>query len=225
MSRARRPPGVQIEQSHWQRDECVVGFDEVGKGSWAGPLVVGAAVIPLSGRVNGIRDSKQLTFRQREDLFGRLADWCTAWSVGAASAMECDQLGMSAAQRLAAERALAALDAHPAAAIVDGKWNFLDGIAGAPPRVHMRVKGESVSRSIATASILAKVTRDRMMIESAASFPYYNFESNKGYPCPLHRIGLDGYGPSAIHRRSWAFMDRLVWTRRPRQPTQMSLLG
>jgi ribonuclease HII len=183
-----------------------VGIDEVGRGSWAGPLTVGAVVVPHDRRVYRIRDSKQLSAARREAMFDRICDWATAWGVGHASAAECDELGMSEAQRLAARRALDALGVEPDAALVDGKWNFVGR-----PHTTMLVKGDARSLSIAAASILAKVTRDRIMRAEAESFPAYAFDQNKGYPCPRHKLALKGYGPSSIHRRSWVFMERLAW--------------
>lgn len=199
------------------RDEgfsCVVGVDEVGKGAWAGPLAVGMAVLPLDGDLAGVRDSKSISEKAREKMFDTVASWCTSWSVGYASAAECDELGMAAAQRLATERALHSLDVRPDAAVVDGSWDFVTPLV---PRVEMRVKGDASVLSIAAASILAKVTRDRLMRELAEHHPQYSLDTNKGYPCHWHRTALQGYGPSSIHRRSWAFMDNFVpWTGTPR---------
>jgi ribonuclease HII len=197
----------------------IVGMDEVGRGSWAGPLTVGAAVVPLDRRVYKIRDSKLLTEQEREALFDRIADWCQAWSVGHASPEECDELGMSDAQRLAARRAIERLDLEPDHVLVDGKWDFVGGAT----RI---VRGDRTSLSIAAASILAKVTRDRMMRGLAEHHPGYNFEANKGYPCPIHKAALQAWGPSAIHRRAWVFMDHLVWNglERYRRPEDQLVL-
>jgi ribonuclease HII len=202
-----RPPSLAEERRHWEAGRnLVVGVDEVGRGSWAGPLTVGAVIVPQDRRVNRIRDSKQLTPAQREAIFDRICDWVTAWGVGHASPAECDELGMSEAQRLAARRAIEALGVEPDAALVDGKWNFV-GL----PRTTMMVKGDARSVSIAAASIVAKVTRDRMMRAEAESFPPFAFDQNKGYPCPRHKLALKGYGPTSIHRRSWVFMEGLAW--------------
>lgn len=184
----------------------VVGVDEVGRGSWAGPLSVGAAVLPADKRVYKVRDSKQLTEHEREALFNRIATWCVAWSVGHASHTECDELGMSAAQRLAARRAIEGLGMVPDRVLLDGNWDFVGG--GNTRRI---VKGDATCLSISAASILAKVTRDRIMRAEAANFPGYDFDFNKGYPCPRHKLALRGMGPTSIHRRSWAFMDDLPW--------------
>lgn len=184
----------------------MVGVDEVGRGSWAGPLTVAAAIIPRDRRVYKIRDSKLLTEPEREALFERVVDWVDVAAVGHASNAECDELGMADAQRLAADRAIERLGVSPDAILVDGNWDFVGR-----PGVRLLVKGDRSSLSIATASIVAKVTRDRIMRRLAPQYPGYNFESNKGYPCPIHRAAIAGWGPSAIHRRSWVFMDAIPW--------------
>jgi ribonuclease HII len=201
-----------MERALWdEAHDVVVGIDEVGRGSWAGPLTLGAAVVPKDRFMHGIRDSKMLTESEREALFDRLAAWCVAWSVGHASQVECDELGMSEAQRLAARRAIAGLGVTPDRVLLDGNWDFVGG--GIARTI---VRGDSSSVSIAAASILAKVTRDRLMRAEAEHFPGFDFEFNKGYPCPRHRVALQGYGPTSIHRRSWVFMDGLIWTGVPR---------
>jgi len=218
-----KSPGLAVERELWVGGhEFVVGVDEVGRGSWAGPLTVGAVVVPKDRRLYKLRDSKQLTETEREALFDRIADWCETWSIGHASAAECDRLGMSAAQKVAAQRALDGLGLVPDAVILDGKWDFVGH-----PVTRKLIRGDSKCLSIAAASILAKVTRDRIMRSQADMFPGYDFEFNKGYPCPRHKIALQGYGPSSIHRRSWVFMDSLVWTGSKRLPPggQTSLFG
>lgn len=201
----------------WARGhEFVVGIDEVGRGAWAGPLMVGAAVLPRDTRVNGIRDSKLLAEHRREFLFDRIADWCVSWSVGAASQQECDRLGMSAAQKLAARRAIDGLGVVPDVAVTDGTWDF---VSPAVRNVELAVKADLRCLSVAAASILAKVVRDRQMRESAEHYPHWSFDTNKGYPCPVHKAALLGYGPSAIHRRSWVFMENYnPWTAIRRTP-------
>jgi ribonuclease HII len=217
----RKAPGLLVERGLRERGlEVVVGMDEVGRGAWAGPLTVGAAIVPLDRRVYKIRDSKLLTEDEREALFDRIAGWCDAWSVGHASHEECDELGMSDAQRLAAQRALSGLGTVPDHVLLDGKWDF---VGGATTRI---VRGDRTSLSIAAASILAKVSRDRLMRDIADQHPGYNFEANKGYPCPVHKSALQAWGPSAIHRRSWVFMDHLMWNgleRHHRTEAQMAL--
>lgn len=204
---AGRPPSRQLE-NRLREDghEVIVGVDEVGRGAWAGPLSVGAAVLPVGRRVYGVRDSKVLREVDRERLYERIARWCLAWGVGSASHEECDTLGMAAAQRLAARRALESLGIGFDHVVVDGNWDFVG--TGSVTRM---VKGDSTCLSVAAASILAKVTRDRWMRRQAESFPAYEFDSNKGYPCPRHKMALHAYGPTSIHRRSWVFMESLAW--------------
>ena len=189
----------------------IVGVDEVGKGAWAGPLAIGVAIVPDESDTPSnverlIRDSKSITEKKREAMFDELAAWCVDWSIGFAAAGECDEWGMSRAQRVATERALAGLSTDVDAAVVDGPWDFVSPHVS---QVTTVVKGDTKCLSVAAASILAKVTRDRLMRELATDFPMYRFESNKGYPCAWHRAGLFALGPSTIHRRSWAFMDAL----------------
>ena len=209
-----KPPGLAEERDLWgSGHQVVVGVDEVGRGAWAGPLTIGAVVVPKDRRLYKLRDSKQLTEHEREAMFERIASWCDAWAVGHASHNECDRLGMSAAQKLAARRAIDGLGLGVDAVIIDGNWDFVGH-----PVTRKLVKGDAKCLSIAAASILAKVTRDRIMRAQAEEFPGFEFESNKGYPCPKHRTALQGYGPTAIHRRSWVFMDSLPWTGVPRLP-------
>lgn len=213
----KRAPTRELERGLWERGfETVVGIDEVGRGAWAGPLMVGAAVLPRDRRVNGVRDSKLLTEAERERIFDRIAAWCDAWAVGAASQEECDRLGMSRAQKLAASRAVGALSVVPDAAVTDGTWDF---VSPAVPHVELAVKADQRCLSVAAASILAKVVRDREMRRSATDYPAWSFDTNKGYPCPTHKSALVGYGPSAIHRRTWVFMDHYnPWTAVRRTP-------
>ena len=216
----RTVPSLARERALWaEGHEVVVGIDEVGRGSWAGPISVGAAVLPPDRRVYKVRDSKMLTEAERERLFPRLAAWCTAWAVGHASQQECDDLGMSAAQKLAARRAVEGLGVAPDAVLVDGLWNFVG--TGNVTRI---VKGDASCLSIATASILAKVTRDRIMRDEAEHFPAYDFDLNKGYPCPRHKAALQYWGPTSIHRRTWVFMDHLVWDGVDRPPPRQPAL-
>lgn len=218
-----KAPTRRIEQELWAAGhDTIVGIDEVGRGAWAGPLMVGAAILPRDKRVLGVRDSKLLTEADRERLFERIAAWCVTWSVGSVSQQECDELGMTAAQRLACRRAIDGLAVEPEVAVTDGKWDF---VSPTVRRVEMRVKADRHCLSVAAASILAKVVRDREMRQHADSYPHWAFESNKGYPCPVHKAALQGFGPSAIHRRTWIFMDHYVpWSgcpriHRPEQPT------
>ncbi len=218
----RKAPGLALERELWAGGhDIVVGIDEVGKGAWAGPLTLVAAVVPADRRVYKVRDSKLLTEMEREAMHDRLSEWCRAWAVGHASPEECDDLGMSEAQRLAARRALETLGLEPSRVLVDGNWDFVGrGIT------RTIVKGDRTSLSIATASVLAKVTRDRIMRSSAPRYPGYAFESNKGYPCPTHRAHLQVAGPTDFHRHTWACMDELpfVGLERRRRPDPQGTL-
>ncbi len=216
-------------------------MDEVGRGAWAGPLSVGVVVLCESPRriPRGLRDSKQLTEDTREAIFEKVAGWCAGWAVGHAGPEECDRVGMTAALRLATRRALAQLapELVPDAVVLDGTFDFVspplvpqlfdadggvepaacaDPPDGAPsaswaPPVHTVIGGDARCASVAAASVLAKVTRDRIMRATADSYPAFDFERNKGYPSPAHQRALCGYGLSAVHRRSWAFVDYLPW--------------
>lgn len=205
-------PSLAFERELWEAGrDVVVGLDEVGRGAWAGPLTVGAVVVPQDRRVYKVRDSKALSEREREAMFDRIATWSRAWAIGHALPAECDALGMADAQRLAARRALDGLGLEPDAVLVDGPWAFVEGVEVRPV-----VKGDARCLSIAAASILAKVTRDRQMRADARSYPQWGFDTNKGYPDARHQAALQWFGPSAIHRRSWIFMESLPWSGLPR---------
>jgi ribonuclease HII len=196
--------------------QSVAGLDEVGRGAWAGPLTVGVAIVrprvQLRSMPAWLRDSKMLSEGRREEIFESVGAWCASWAIGHATPAECDEWGMTEALRVAARRALEGLDQTPDAVLVDGPFDLLrhpeDPFAGA---VRPVVDGDAKCASVAAASVLAKVVRDRMMRDEANHFPAYGFERNKGYPSPIHQTALRGYGPSAIHRRSWAFVRDLPW--------------
>ena len=222
-----RAPGLRAERSLWSGGaEVVAGVDEVGRGSWAGPLTVAAVVADPDSRIYKVRDSKMLNASEREVLHDRINGWARAVSVGHASVAECAELGMADAQRLAARRAIDGLGLEVDHVLVDGSWNFLAPRPGDAdgadtdrddgPAVTTIVRGDASSLSIAAASVVAKVTRDRLMIGAAEHYPAYWFASNKGYPCPRHIAALAAWGPSAIHRRRWVFMDDLRWSGVPR---------
>jgi ribonuclease HII len=203
-------PTLRAERKCWESGARVVcGIDEVGRGAWAGPVTV-AAVVPPPEHKRGIRDSKALTREERDKASAAVRSWALAIGVGHASHEECDALGMTIALRTAAHRALAQLAAQgyePDHVILDGKHDYL----GIGSKVTTIVKADVSVLSVAAASCVAKVTRDRMMIEESVHYPPYDFESNVGYPAPAHKVALRGYGPTAIHRRSWIFMEGLCW--------------
>ena len=203
------PPNLKHEECLWGEGiRYVAGIDEVGKGAWAGPLTIVAVIVPQAKRIYKVRDSKLLKEPERESLFPKISEWCVTWAVGHASNDECDELGMSESQRLAARRAIDGLSLTPDHYLIDGKWDFI-GHAVGPTKVTKIIKGDTKCLSIASASILAKVVRDRIMRDYDKEYPNYKFASNKGYPSPQHIEALHQWGPSKIHRKSWAFMDQL----------------
>jgi ribonuclease HII len=222
-TRAKRkvaPPKLRVEQGCFEGGaQLVCGMDEVGRGAWAGPVSVGAVVIgPDPKRIQRVRDSKELTLLQREALYPKVVGWALASAVGHASPAECDEFGMTAALRLAAERALAGLAADgcvPDKIILDGNHDYL----ARPGQVQTVIDGDALCLSVAAASIVAKVTRDRMMAAEAECYPGYDFDSNRGYRSYRHRCALLGYGPTAIHRRSWVCMENLPWNKNLRELT------
>ncbi|MFI5046722.1 MAG: ribonuclease HII [Acidimicrobiia bacterium] len=221
MSSKRAPyPTLRLERKLWDAgDRVVCGIDEVGRGAWAGPVTVGA-VVSAPEHLRHVRDSKQLTRVERTRAASAVRGWAVAVGVGHASNEECDELGMTAALRTAALRALAELEEQgvvPDRIVLDGNHDYL----GMRDRVTTVVKGDASCLSVAAASCVAKVTRDRMMADAAEHFPMYDFASNVGYPAPAHKAALAGYGPSAIHRRSWIFMEQLVWRGVPPAPGRL----
>jgi ribonuclease HII len=178
----------------------IVGVDEVGRGAWAGPLTVGAVAVgasELRRLPNGVRDSKMLTPRQRETLFDPLTEAVLAYAFGHATASECDALGISRALALAANRALTSLRMQFDAVIIDGSVDYTGTNA------RCVVDGDARCAIVASASVLAKVTRDEWMIDAAVEHPGYGFEHNKGYVSAAHRAAVERIGLSPIHRRSW----------------------
>ena len=208
----------------------LAGCDEVGRGALAGPVSVGLVAVDLETvrSLKGVRDSKLLSVADREALVPQIKKWSRAWGVGHATAAEIDLVGLTAALRLAGNRAWAQVAAvlEPDVVLLDGNYNWLspgqeslfDGLdvsdAAAPAHpactapVHTRIKADLQCLSVAAASVLAKVERDALMIEFAASHPHYGWEINKGYATPSHRAAIDAHGPSPLHRMSWRLGSR-----------------
>ncbi|MER7046848.1 MULTISPECIES: ribonuclease HII [Streptomyces] len=185
--------------------KIIAGVDEVGRGAWAGPVTVCAAITGLRRPPVGLTDSKLLSPKRREELAVELEKWVTAHALGHASPEEIDQLGMTAALRLAAVRALEALPVRPEAVILDGKHDYL----GAPWRVRTVIKGDRACVAVAAASVIAKVRRDAMMAELPGEYADFAFAANAGYPSPVHKAVLAERGPTPYHRLSWAYLDAL----------------
>lgn len=176
----------------------VCGVDEAGAGPLAGRVYAGAVILPPNWMHPYLNDSKKVTSRRRELLYDRICQDAVAWSVAWAEVEEIDTINILNARMLAMERAIQGLQVTPDLALIDG--NRATGIT-TPNRTV--VKGDSKSASIAAASILAKVARDRYMIDMAARYPQYGFERHKGYPTKLHYERLAQYGPCPIHRRTF----------------------
>ncbi|MDG4864081.1 ribonuclease HII [Streptomyces sp. T-3] len=200
--------------------KIVAGVDEVGRGAWAGPVTVCAAITGLRRPPEGLTDSKLLTLKRRNELAALLADWVTAHGLGHASPEEIDALGMTAALRLAAVRALEALPVRPDAVILDGKHDYL----GAPWRVRTVIKGDQSCVAVAAASVIAKVRRDAMMAELDAEHAEFAFAANAGYPSPVHQAALAERGPTPHHRLSWSYLDGLPQWRHLKK-TRVPVLG
>lgn len=176
----------------------IAGVDEVGRGALAGPLTAGACILPQSPRIPGLNDSKMLTPRRREELAEVIRSVAVCWAVGHVEPAELDALGMTAALRRAMGRALAGLELEPDHVVVDG---HPVGVARQETAV---IKGDSKVAAIAAASILAKVTRDAIMVRLAEDHPAYGFEINKGYGTPEHLSAIAHSGLCPLHRVSFS---------------------
>jgi ribonuclease HII len=178
--------------------QLVAGVDEVGRGSLFGAVVAGAVILDPRYRIRGLRDSKLLVAERREELAVRIREHCLAWSVAAVDAARIDQINIYQASRVAMREAVRAL--RPAAdhLLIDALKLDLE----VPQKAI--IHGDAVSASIAAASILAKVERDRMMAEWDPVFPQYGLASNKGYSTPTHIAALREHGPTPLHRQSFA---------------------
>lgn len=214
-----RKPSLRTERM-LQREgfRVLAGMDEVGRGALAGPVSVGVVVIDEGCRSapTGVKDSKLLTPAMRERMVPRIERWCVAYGVGHASPDEIDAAGIMAGLRLAGQRALALLGVEPDLIILDGNHDWLtdpqevgllafaDGHAGpSTPPVRTMIKADLRCSSVAAASVLAKVARDRLLVERAADYPMYGWDGNKGYSAPEHLDALRAHGACDYHRRSW----------------------
>ena len=175
--------------------KLICGVDEAGRGPLAGPVCAGAVILPRGWDAPYLNDSKKVTEKRREILYEKIIQAAESYAIAWADEKEIDEINILNARMLAMERAIQALDKTPDLALIDG--NRSTGITCPNETV---VKGDAKSASIAAASILAKVARDRYMLEQAALYPQYAFERHKGYPTKLHYERLREYGPSPIHR-------------------------
>ncbi|MDH3268784.1 MAG: ribonuclease HII [Ignavibacteria bacterium] len=176
----------------------IAGVDEAGRGPLAGPVVAAAVIFSRKTNIKGINDSKQLSEKQREDLYTKIISSALAYSVSIIEHEVIDEINILNATMLAMKQAVEDLNIKPDLVLVDGNRKFKYDLPVVPI-----VKGDSKSFSIAAASILAKVTRDRLMKNLAAKYPVYLWEHNKGYPTKRHREIIKMVGPSPIHRKSF----------------------
>lgn len=176
----------------------VCGVDEAGRGPLAGPVCAAAVILPKDVEIEGLNDSKKLTDKKRRELFEVITETAVSYGIAFADEKEIDEINILQATFRAMARAMAALSVKPELALIDGNRACDFGIP-----VRTIVKGDSLSASIAAASILAKVTRDRLMEQYAEEFPQYGFEVHKGYGTKRHYEALREYGPSPIHRMTF----------------------
>lgn len=199
-------PDLSYEKKLWSTYPLITGMDEAGRGALAGPVCVGAVILPhnhphLLRALKGVHDSKQLTERQRDELILPIQELAHAHGIGFASSVEIDQLGIVPATRLAASRALESMHCFPNYLLTDFRLEL--------PELDLPqsaiVKGDQRSLSIACASILAKTARDEYMRKAHEQFPEYRFANHKGYGTLLHRKKIEQFGHSPIHRKTFQF--------------------
>jgi len=199
------PPAPRLPNLRYERElraaghQLIAGIDEAGRGPLAGPVSAAAVILPEKIRLPGLNDSKKLTAKRRDVLFEAITTHDDVlWSVVLVDAAEIDEINILRATHAAMVRAFAGLPAKADAALIDGL-----PVKDFPAPQRALVKGDSLSLSIAAASILAKVTRDRLMIDFGREYPQYGFESHKGYGTKQHLAALSEHGPCPIHRRSF----------------------
>lgn len=178
--------------------KTICGIDEAGRGPLAGPVYAAAVILPIDLEIDGLNDSKKLTEKKREALFDVICEKAISYSIGIATEEEIDEINILNATFLAMRRAVDGLSVKPDYALIDG--NQHPGLSIADETV---IKGDGKSMSIAAASILAKVSRDRFMLQIAEKYPEYCFEKHKGYGTKFHYEMIEKYGVAPIHRRSF----------------------
>ena len=186
------------EQAFGEGYTVICGVDEAGRGPLAGPVCAAAVILPRGHQIPGLNDSKKLTDKKRRELFPLIKEQAIAYGIGMASHEEIDEINILQATYLAMERAISQLEGKADMALIDGNRAKDFGMA-----VQTVVKGDSLSANIAAASVLAKVTRDDLMVEMAKEFPGYGFEVHKGYGTKAHYEALRNMGPCAIHRMTF----------------------
>lgn len=204
-------PTLEFESAmHARGHRYVIGCDEVGRGAIAGPVAVGLAVVDagVGAHPIGLRDSKMLAEKRREELAPLAASWALFTAVGLATADEVDRIGIIAALGLAGKRALIRLhelgaSVRESVILLDGSHDWLTPALGSPLPVTTRVKADALCASVAAASVVAKVHRDRLMIEADAATPGYGWSGNKGYGSAAHFEAIARLGATDLHRRTW----------------------
>jgi len=186
----------------------IAGVDEAGRGPLAGPVTVAAVILNPTHAIDGLNDSKQLSERRREALYTQITERALAWHVEWIEAAEIDRLNILQASLTGMRRALRALSPAPTLALIDG--NRLPDDLPCPARAV--VGGDTIEPAIMAASILAKVTRDRHMFALHHKYPHYGFDRHKGYPTKAHQQALIEHGPCPEHRRSYAPVQRCLWS-------------
>ena len=188
-----------LDRKLWKDNLTFCGVDEVGRGSLAGPVVAAAIILPRYSRIDGVKDSKELTPKQRAKLFEKIKSNAISFGIGIVNHQVIDKINISNASFVAMKKAIAKLSPKPDFVIVDGF-----AIPDLPIANRGIIKGDKKSLSIASASIIAKVTRDEIMIKFHRYYPVYGFEQHKGYPTRKHIEALKRYGPVTIHRQTYA---------------------
>ena len=195
-----------FDREYYKSYGPVCGTDEAGRGPLAGPVVAAAVILPDSCVIEGLDDSKKLTEKKREKLYDIIREQALAYAIVEISPEEIDSLNILRASLTAMQRAVAKVreTVSPAAVLIDGNQQADFGVPS-----FTVVKGDSISQSIAAASVLAKVYRDRLMMKLAEEYPVYGIAKHKGYPTPEHKLAVYEHGPSPIHRRSFlSFLER-----------------
>lgn len=184
--------------------KIICGCDEAGRGPLAGPVVAAACILPDGIRIEGLDDSKKLTEKKREKLFEEIKEKAVSYCIAQSTPEEIDEFNILEASLLAMRRAIDGLSIKPDMALIDG--NIDRGFTLPAKAV---IGGDAISQSIAAASILAKVERDRLCIELDKEYPQYNLKKHKGYPTKEHKLAVYEFGPSPIHRKSFlSFLER-----------------
>lgn len=189
---------LEFERKYGADFHCICGVDEAGRGPFAGPVIAGAVILPVGLKIEGLNDSKQVSAKRREELYEEILEKAISVGLGMSSPERIDEINILQATYEAMQHAIEDLDVVP-----DLLLNDAVTIPQIPIKQVGIIKGDARSLSIAAASIMAKVTRDRLMVEFAELYPEYGFEKNKGYGSEQHRMALKKYGPCPIHRNTF----------------------